>query len=41
VDNGGGAGAGVFGGVLMILGLTFDAGRAAFIGALAGVGRRC
>jgi drug/metabolite transporter (DMT)-like permease len=27
-----------FSGVLMILGLTFDAGRAAFVGALAGVG---
>lgn len=27
-----------FSGVLMILGLTFDAGRAAFLGALAGVG---
>jgi drug/metabolite transporter (DMT)-like permease len=38
VDHRCGAGAGVFGGVLLILGLTFDAGRAAFIGALAGVG---
>jgi drug/metabolite transporter (DMT)-like permease len=36
VDHRRGAGAGVRG-VLLILGLTFDAGRAAFIGALAGV----